>query len=142
MPAEDASLALGIPLNTSDDLAEVGWGDAEGLTYTELRKAGVPMDYLGGPTAGRIAGGGETWESFASRVDRAADRIVAAADGGRAAVVTHGGVMRALIVGWLDLPAEAAWHFAIPPGCVTILRLHDGFGTLEAFAPSPSAATD
>ncbi|MBE0475745.1 MAG: histidine phosphatase family protein [Coriobacteriia bacterium] len=134
-PASSGAAAAGARLLVEERLREVGWGDAEGLTYAEVRRAGVPMDYLGGPDAGEIAGGGESWASFTRRIREAAGLIAEA--GERVAVVTHGGVVRALLVTWLGLPAEAAWRFAIRPASVTVVKLADGHGALEVFGMTP-----
>ena len=136
-PAAVAAAALGLPLATDALLAEVGWGEAEGLTYGEIRRAGIPMDYLGGPAAGEIVRGGETWPAFEARMRAAASLVEHA--GGRVAVVTHGGVIRALLVRWLGLPSEAAWRFAIRPASVSLLIVGGGAATLEAFGLQASA---
>lgn len=118
-----------------DDLREIDFGAAEGLTYLETESAGIEMDHLGGPGTGEIAPGGETWDAFAARVAVAADLVARA--GTRVAVVTHGGVVRALLTAWLGLPHVAAWGFAVPPASVATLVLHGPTGTLESFGLRP-----
>lgn len=117
-----------------EGLAEMDFGALEGLTYEEAERAGVPLDHLGGPAA-PVAPGAEPWDTLAARVSDAGRRILAApAD--RLAVVTHGGVVRVLLVEWLGLPAEAAWRFAVPNACTATLRLDQGFGVLESLEPA------
>ncbi|KUK47271.1 MAG: Fructose-2,6-bisphosphatase, partial [Actinobacteria bacterium 66_15] len=69
-----------------DDLRELDFGEAEGLTWEEIEARGIPITRLG---PGPVARGGEAVEVFGERVARASAAIV---DGhGRTAVVTHAG---------------------------------------------------
>lgn len=134
--ASTAAVTLGIPLHVDDDLAEIDFGAAEGLTYDEARGAGVPMDFLGGPTkTTRPFEGGETWTSFAERVDRAIAAMLGSEE--TVAVVTHGGVFRAIVVRLMGLEDTASWRFAIPPATIATLSHHEGKGTLETFGLVP-----
>jgi broad specificity phosphatase PhoE len=135
--AERASQISGVPLYVHDGLAEISFGAAEGLTYDEATKAGVAMDLLGGPPESAPFHDGETWRAFAQRIHEAGDAIKTC--GSRTAVVAHGGVVRALIAHWLNLPEEAAWHFAVPNASVATLTLWDGTGTLRTFGVEPAA---
>ncbi len=133
LEAAEASIgASGASLTVLEGLREIDFGDAEGLTYEQTVLRGVPVDYLGGPTAEPVAPGGETWDAFAKRVAAAAAAIE---DGGRAAVFTHSGVVRALLVGWLGLPREAAWGFALPPASLILVSVEAGQGVLEYLGP-------
>ena len=62
--------------------------------------------------------GGEKWGVFISRVGAAMDRLLKvvedqAAD--EALLITHAGVMRALLVLYVGMPLEACWNIALPP---------------------------
>lgn len=126
----------GVPVEIDADLTEIDFGHAEGLTYAEAHRHGIPMDFLGGPADSRPFGGGETWGEFGERLARVADRILSGPE--RVAVVTHGGVFRGLIVALLDLPPSRAWRFSIPPASVATLSVHDGVGTLRTFGIRPA----
>lgn len=127
----------GFPLVVDDDLTEIDFGHAEGLTYNEAKRHGIPMDFLGGPADERPFGGGETWGEFGTRLHRAASAILEGPE--RVAVITHGGVFRGLVVTFLGLPPDSAWRFAIPPASVALLSIHDGHGTMRAFGLRPAA---
>jgi broad specificity phosphatase PhoE len=127
--------AAGVPMVTDDDLTEIDFGHAEGLTYNEAKRHGIPMDFLGGPADARPFGGGETWGEFGVRLDRAAQAIVSGPE--RVAIVTHGGVFRGLIVTFLELQPSRAWRFSIPPASIATLTLHEGVGTLRTFGLVP-----
>lgn len=127
----------GVPVRVLDDLVEIDFGDAEGLTYEEIARAGLELDYTG---KGPIVSGGETGEAFGARVSSAADRIGTGPD--RAVVVTHGGVARRLLVGWLGLPIEASWSFGFPNAAVAVVRLCPDAAVLESLTPPAEMSED
>jgi broad specificity phosphatase PhoE len=58
------------------------------------------------------------------------------------AVVTHSGVLRCMLTVALQLPAEAAWRFAIATASVTLLTAGPDFAVLEMFGLPPEAAAE
>lgn len=138
--AEAAALLAGVDLVVDEDLAEIDFGVAEGLTYDEAMAAGVTIDLLQGPPESRPFHDGETWRAFAARIADAALGIEA--HGPRIAVVAHGGVVRALLAHWLGLPESAAWRFAVPNASVATITLWDGTGTLRTFGVEPCEKCD
>jgi broad specificity phosphatase PhoE len=135
--ADRVGQLCGVPVHVNDDLAEIDFGAAEGLTFEEAKAAGVDIDLLNGPPESAPFRDGETWRSFASRIDAAAENIEFC--GARIAVIAHGGVVRALISHWLGLPDAAAWRFAVPNASVATMTLWDGTGTLRTFGVEPAA---
>lgn len=138
-----AITSCGIPVNVLDDLQEIDFGHAEGLTWNEITSLGMSVDYLrngaasahsaddlGGPGDGPVAPGGETWTDFETRVVRAA--LVVEGAGGRVAIVTHDGVFRILLAHWMGLPTESSWRFSIPNATIATLRVIDGAGVLRS----------
>jgi broad specificity phosphatase PhoE len=136
-PAADLADAR---LQVVDELAEIDFGQAEGLTYNEASELGISMDLLGGPGEDRPFEGGETWSRFDRRVRRAWG--IATGDGDRVAVVTHSGVLRCMLTIALELPADAAWRFAIAPASVTLLTAGADFAVLEIFGLPPERAAE
>jgi broad specificity phosphatase PhoE len=135
--AETVGALCAVPVHVNDDLAEIDFGAAEGLTFEEAKAAGVDIDLLNGPPESAPFRDGETWQAFAARIDTAADHIEHY--GSRIAVIAHGGVVRALISHWLGLPDAASWRFAVPNASVATLTLWDGTGTLRTFGVEPAA---
>jgi 2,3-bisphosphoglycerate-dependent phosphoglycerate mutase len=88
--AEHLQRATGAPLKVEPLLRERNFGDLRGRPYSELGFDMFEPDYA--------PPNGETWPAFHERVDRAWARVqeMAAATGGRLAVVTHGLVCRSL----------------------------------------------
>ncbi len=135
----------GTPINVNEDLQEIDFGRAEGLTWNEIGAMGMKIDYLrngsadsaddlDGPGDGPVAPDGETWAAFEARVLRAADTIANA--GTRVAVVTHGGVFRVLLAHWMGLPMESSWRFSVPNAAIATLTLIDGAGVLKSLQPA------
>ncbi len=140
-----AVASCGIPINVLEDLQEIDFGRAEGLTWNEITAMGMKIDYLrngaaenvgdlGGPGTGPVAPEGETWVDFEARVRRAAGVIETA--GTRVAVVTHGGVFRVLLAHWMGLPMEASWRFSVPNASIATLTVIDGSGVLKSLQPA------
>ena len=88
----------GTPISYDPLLQERNFGDLRGTPYAELGFDMFAPDYA--------PPGGETWEVFHERVDRAWALVqrTASAAGGHLAVVTHGLVCRSLAARHLILP--------------------------------------
>jgi len=96
--AEHLRRITGAPISYDPLLQERNFGDLRGTPYAELGLDMFAPDYA--------PPGGETWELFHARVDRAwalVQNAAAAADG-HLAVVTHGLVCRSLAARHLILP--------------------------------------
>ena len=96
--AEHLRRVTGTPISYDPLLQERSFGDLRGTPYAELGFDMFAVDYA--------PPGGETWEVFHARVDRAwaLVREAATATGGHLAVVTHGLVCRSLASRHLILP--------------------------------------
>jgi len=96
--AEHLRRVTGTPISYDPLLQERSFGDLRGTPYAKLDFDMFAVDYA--------PPGGETWEVFHARVDRAwaLVREAATATGGHLAVVTHGLVCRSLAARHLILP--------------------------------------
>ena len=99
------------------DLKELSFGRWEGMTWPQLRRQ-YPED-----VAARDAApwhfappAGESYSELAARAAGALDRLA-----GDAAVVTHGGVIRALLHAKAGMPAEEAALLPIRQGALYVL---------------------
>jgi len=96
--AEHLRRVTGTPISYDPLLQERSFGDLRGTPYAKLDFDMFAVDYA--------PPGGETWEVFHARVDRAWALVqeAATATGGHLAVVTHGLVCRSLAARHLILP--------------------------------------
>ena len=101
--------ARGLSVVVADDLREIDFGAFEGRTYEEieLSEPDIFAAWMTTPTAVRFPGG-ESYGDLRVRASRALDEIRAAHDA--AVVVTHGGVIRAGVASWLELPDHAIFR--------------------------------
>lgn len=118
-----------VPLVVDDRLVELDFGDAEGLTFEEIRAAGMRFNYM--DMDAPVAPGGESRRQIESRVAQFCDELVAA--GGRHIIVTHGGVFRASLVHLLGLASTDIWAFHIHNGQMAHVSVLDGHGRLENY---------
>ena len=120
------------------DLRELDFGAWEGRTYEEIacsdpqglaRMMRFDPDYA--------PGGGELLGWFLARVKSAA-RLITLHPAEKILVVTHGGVIRALLCILLDLDLHKQFHaFEIAPASVAELMTFDGGAVLRRLLPSP-----
>jgi len=109
---------LGAPVSLDDRLLELDFGAWEGLRWDA-----IPRDQLA-PWCDDFVHArppdGETFIELAARAEdfAAAAEAAARADGLEPLVVTHSGVIRALLTRARDLPLSAAFDFEIPYGSV------------------------
>ncbi len=102
MTADQIRDATGAPMEFDATLRERNYGDLRGRPYTEVGQY-IWMEGYEPP-------GGESWEVFHTRVDRAWEgvRRAAAETDGNLAVVTHGLVCYSLLARHLALPDGAS----------------------------------
>jgi broad specificity phosphatase PhoE len=123
--ARETAAALAASPLVDDDLRELDFGELEGRTYDEIAAAMPELYRAWMETPTRVLfPGGEAYADLRARTLRSLDRI--AADGGTAAVVTHGGVVRAALSVWLRIPDEAIFRIDVPYGGITIVDFVDG----------------
>ena len=93
-------------VETDPDLAEIAYGDYEGLTTPEIReqRPGWSLWRDGSP-------GGETLAQAGERADRVIARALAA--DGDVALFAHGHILRVLAARWIGLAPERGASFAL-----------------------------
>lgn len=123
----------GISLREDARLKEIHWGEWEGKTLESV--------YAGNPAADLFRPpGGESIEQFSDRVRRFLSELEnSSADGETVLVVTHGGVIRILVLEVFALSYDRFWDFKVDYGGVTEVVFHpDGrkrLGCLNRFWP-------
>ena len=127
--AEEAARLLRVRLVADERLTELDFGQAEGLTVGEVEAAGISFDFHSERSP--VAPGGESRADIFERSRFFS--LEQEALGGRLAVVTHGGVVRSLVVHLLGLRLDAIWAFDIRPAQVAEVLHVEGRGILMAF---------
>lgn len=118
-------------LERDPELREMGFGIWEGLTWPEIVASDPSIDYSYEKSPRHYTPeGGESWDALVARVDAALQRICRRThDGGRILLVSHAGVMHA-IVHAVTRTAEGADNEAAVGIRFThgsILRVHGSF---------------
>jgi broad specificity phosphatase PhoE len=104
--ARETARLAGFDPEIDADLAEVDYGEYEGLTTPEIReeRPGWSLWTDGSP-------GGETLAEAGARADRVIARALAA--DGDVAIFAHGHILRVLAARWIELPPERGASFAL-----------------------------
>jgi probable phosphoglycerate mutase len=125
---------LGAQARVEPALREWDYGSYEGLTRAQIQAARPHWDVFvdGCP-------GGESVAQVQERVDRLRDALRRA--GGRIALFSHGHLLRAFGVRWLDQPLPLARHLALDAGRMSVLAFEhdDGVTPLVQLWNSQSA---
>ena len=123
--AHETAVAVNRDVVIDDDLREIDFGDLEGRSYDEIAATDSELyrAWMERPTTVRFPGG-ESFAELKIRALEALDRIRAAHEA--AIVVTHGGVLRAGLAAWLEMPDEAIFRLDQRYGGVTIVDWLDG----------------
>lgn len=113
--AEIALTGLDLPITVIDDLRELSLGEWEGCTVEEIRtRPGDPYAQWVRDPVQCLPPGGEPLADVQTRVVQAVERIAAAhPNGDDVLIVSHGGVISALLAHWLGLPLSSIWRIAV-----------------------------
>ena len=105
-----------IPLRVEPDFREIGLGQWEGLNREAIRRRWPgAFEARGLDMAAFVPPGGESFRMAERRALHALARLRARHPEGALLVVTHAGVMRALLARYWGLPLARVW--AIPQSC-------------------------
>ena len=145
--SETARIVLGarsMPIGLDPAWREMRFGVWEGLTWPQIVERD-PQVAEGHGTSPRFftPAGGESFDEVCARVERALDALAArAVDGTHALIVTHAGVLHALLRVALGESEAAALGVKFSPATVTRLRIGPSGGTLVQlnYAPPVSDA--
>lgn len=124
-PLERAVLtaeALAAPVTVAPELDELDYGDWTGRRVEDL--AGDPLwQAWNAFRAGSRIPGGETMLEVQARAVRLIDRLRAGYPKGRVLLVSHGDVIRAVLLHYLGLSADRFLAIEIDPGSLSVLAI-------------------
>lgn len=116
-----------IPLHSESRLAELDFGVWEGRSAEGImaEEPGVLEGYWGDPTSYTPVNG-ETISALYERVVEAVHEIAASHRGDRLLLITHGGVIRALLAWTLDMPLSALMQIEVAQAGMSRIRIPAG----------------
>ena len=123
----------GRPVAIWDDLREIDFGQWEMRSFAEI--ASSCPDQVRAWTEQPLTftfPGGEAVPAFLARMQAVQQRIATLA-AQRLLLITHGGVVRQLLCGYLGIPASKYLVFAVRSGCYAHLTLFSEGGVLQGF---------
>ena len=121
-----------------EDLNEWSVGDWEGRTYLDLKK-NSPDEYYKwteDPIT-HAPPGGESIADLCVRIKKRMKELIADHEGKTVALVTHAGVIRAILMKALDIPQHNFWRLSIPAGSASRVDFSDNFATVHYVALNP-----
>lgn len=115
---------LGAP-RVDDRFGELDFGELEGKTYEDVERDHPRLfrHWMESPTEVRFPGG-ESWADLQARVDAGVADLLASS-GETIAVVTHGGVVRAVLARVLGLADERVFAFDVGYARVSVVDWFD-----------------
>jgi broad specificity phosphatase PhoE len=128
--AVETARALGAAPIVEPDLREIDFGELEGRRYEEIERAEPELfrAWMETPTEVRFPGG-ESYADLRVRALRALESIRRRQ--ACAVVVTHGGVVRAGLAAWLEMPDAAIFRLAQDYCGVSVVDWADGTPTVR-----------
>jgi broad specificity phosphatase PhoE len=118
--AEAIAAPHGLAVEVLEPLRELDFGELEGRAYDEIAASDPELygRWMTAPTTVQFPGG-ESYADLEARVDAGIAALRAQHGEGLVVVVTHGGVVRAVLRSVLDVPAERIFRIAVEPASVT-----------------------
>ena len=136
--AAAAGATLGVEVTCDDDLAELAFGDWDGLDLASVRER-WPAElgrWFADPD--QAPPGGESLTALAARVDRAVDRALVAYEKQTVVLVCHATPIKSVVRRVLAAPPEVVHRMQLAPGSVSQVRWWpDGAAVLGTFAALP-----
>jgi broad specificity phosphatase PhoE len=123
--AERIASAQNLPVVVKDELNELDFGSWQGLTFAELHQRSEWHSYNRRRSLER-APGGESLAEVQARAWRCLWEIMMAHGNETAAAVSHGDVIRALLLLVLGMPLDYVLRVEVGPASVTEIRFEGG----------------
>jgi alpha-ribazole phosphatase len=121
--AKIISSKLGIILEVIGGIEERNWGIFADKPWSEVEKILAPMTFV--ERYQYFPPGGESWKAFETRIMSAVSQITKDCIDRNIIVVTHGGVIRALMPYLLGLPKKESFKYNLDNASLTIFNYTD-----------------
>lgn len=131
----------GLTAIVDEGLCEIDFGDFEGLSYEEIERTHPELyrQWMETPTLVQFPGG-ESYATLRVRALEAMEAICACNAGATAAVVSHGGVLRAMLADCLSMPDEAIFRLDQSYGALSIIDWIDSTPIVRLLNAQPTMA--
>jgi len=133
--------ACGLGVVETPDLAEIDFGELDGLTFEEAdtQFRDVYRSWLESPATVRLPDG-ECLDDVRARASRALTQIVGRHPNASVAVIAHAGPLRALLAAALMIPDEALFRVAVDHASPSLVEwLDDGIPVVRSLNARPRA---
>ena len=115
---------LGCPLQIHDGFRERDFGDWEGRTFDQITAEDPESPLLCWTDPSRhTPPGAEPFDAFLERVNGSWEELITCTEPGRILLIAHGGTIRAILAGVLELPPTAIFRIAVPYAARSRLRV-------------------
>ena len=120
------------PLHVENRLIEQNFGQWEGLTFEEAAQR-FPHGFIAWQTNANLAGptGGEILPQVVNRVVDLYNEISGQYESETVLLVTHGGVINALLCALLQTPLRWLWAYRTQPGSLGEVLIYEGGAVLS-----------
>jgi broad specificity phosphatase PhoE len=115
---------LNIPTETMEEIGERNWGDFVGQPWSEVEKVLNPMNIE--ERYSYIPFNGESWKAFEARLIKVINKIVEENKNQTTVIVSHGGVIRALMPYLLGKPKKESFKYDPRNASTTIFNYENG----------------
>jgi alpha-ribazole phosphatase len=120
-------------------LREIDFGEFEGRSYDEIQADHPDLYRLWMEKPTRVEfPGGESYTQLRARAIAARDGIRARHDGELTAIVSHGGVLRAMLADCLRMPDEAIFRLDQSYGALSVIDWHDSTPLVRVVNAQPT----
>ena len=120
------------PVQMETAFRELDFGEWEGLNYEEIvSRWPTAMDNFLQHPEKPVIPGGESFTQLQERVMGRLGEIIAAHPGQTVVIVAHGAVLRTVLASFMQMPLQYVWRLRQYNTAVSIVRVSDGFPTVE-----------
>ncbi len=130
---------LGMDFKEIEGFRELSLGRWEGLTMEEVKELYPEEAVLRFKDLARYrVEGGENLVDLSMRVNPVIDQILDTHRGKNILIVGHGGVNRAILCRFLNLPLEEFFRIEQDYGCLNVIDCFDGYGVVKLINGGPN----
>ncbi|HEY3462809.1 MAG TPA: histidine phosphatase family protein [Gaiellaceae bacterium] len=122
-----------------DALREIDFGELEGKSYDEIQatRPDIYRTWMQAPTSVRFPGG-ESYPQLQRRALSSMDAIRNRHNGELVSIVSHGGILRAMLAASLRIPDDAIFRLDQSYGGLSIIDWHDGTPVVRVVNAQPT----